>query len=129
MASIFTKIISKEIPAFIVFEDEFTLAFLDIHPLEKGHVLIVPKVEIDKFYEVPEPYYTAVFQTAKFLAPVLEKTFGCERVVAKIIGTDVPHFHLHLIPREDVYTGKPIKLNSEQMTEIQARILQGMKVT
>jgi histidine triad (HIT) family protein len=73
MTSIFTKIINREIPCFKIYEDAYTFAFLDIHPIKPGHTLIVPKVEIDYFVDVPEPYYSAVFATAKKIAPAIQK--------------------------------------------------------
>ena len=123
MASIFSKIIAGEIPSYKLYEDEYTVAFLDISPLAPGHTLIVPKIEQDKFYDVEEPYYTAVFQTAKKLAPVLERVLGSNRITAKIIGTDVPHFHLHLIPMSPRYTGHPLKVSDQEMKSITEKIM------
>ena len=98
MASVFSKIIAGEIPCYRVYEDEYVIAFLDIHPIEAGHTLIVPKVEVDHFYEVPEPYYSAVFAAARLLAPAIRAATGSERVATLTLGWDVPHFHYHLIP-------------------------------
>jgi histidine triad (HIT) family protein len=98
MSTIFSKIIAGKIPSYKIFEDEHVFAFLDIHPAYAGHVLIVPKVEVDMFQDVPEPYYSRVFQVAKELTPSILYAVGAKRMTAKIIGTDVPHFHLHLIP-------------------------------
>lgn len=98
MPSIFSRIIAAEIPSFKVYEDEYVYAFLDINPISHGHTLIVPKTEIDYFVDVPEPYYSAVFQAAKKIAPALQKVTGCKRVSTIITGFDVPHFHYHLIP-------------------------------
>jgi histidine triad (HIT) family protein len=73
MSTIFTKIIHGEIPCHKIYEDEYTFAFLDIHPVQAGHVLIVPKIAVDYFVDVPEPYYTAIFHTAKKIAPAIQQ--------------------------------------------------------
>ena len=96
MASIFSKIIAGEIPCYKIYEDEKTLAFLDIHPETKGHTLVVPKLEVDKLYDLPDDYYLAVMKTVKKLASNMEKVLG-ERTLIKVIGTDVPHAHVHLV--------------------------------
>lgn len=98
MASIFTKIIRGEIPSFRIYENEFVYAMLDIRPVQPGHTLVIPKVEVDYFIDVPEPYYSAVFQAAKIIAPALQKATNTKRVVTTAIGLEVPHFHYHLIP-------------------------------
>lgn len=98
MSSIFSKIIVWEIPSFKIYEDEYTYAFLDIFPQQPGHTLIVPKVEVDHFADVPEPYYSAIFQTAKKLAPALKEATGCNRVCSLFLWFEVPHCHYHLVP-------------------------------
>lgn len=95
--SIFTKIIRGEIPSHKVYEDDRTFAFLDIFPETLGHVLIVPKIQVDKFYDLPDEDYTALFATTKKIAAHMEKVLG-RRTLMKIIGTDVPHAHIHLFP-------------------------------
>lgn len=85
MASIFTKIINGEIPSFKIYEDEYVFAFLDIYPVQPGHTLIVPKVEVDYFVDVPEPYYSAVFQAAKKIAPALQQATDCQRVCTTVV--------------------------------------------
>jgi histidine triad (HIT) family protein len=80
MSSLFTKIINGEIPCFKIYEDEYTFAFLDILPVKAGHTLIVPKIEVDYFVDVPEPYYSAVFHTAKKITPAIQQATGCARV-------------------------------------------------
>ena len=101
MSSIFTKIINGQIPSYKIFENELVFVFLDINPIRLGHTLIVPKVEIDYFVDVPENYYQAVFETAKTLAPAIQKSVECQRVGIMVLGIDVPHFHLHLVPIVD----------------------------
>lgn len=98
MSSIFSKIIAWEIPSYKLYEDEYTYAFLDIFPQHPGHTLIVPKIEIDHFSDVPEPYYSAIFQTAKKLSKALQKATGCKRVVTAFLGYQVPHCHYQLLP-------------------------------
>ncbi|MGC4058767.1 MAG: HIT domain-containing protein [Chitinophagaceae bacterium] len=98
MASVFSKIISGEIPCFKVAENELFLAFLDIMPLREGHVLVVPKLEVDKAYELPDAYLTSWFQFAQPIARAMEKAFSCKRVGISIIGLEVPHAHMHLVP-------------------------------
>jgi histidine triad (HIT) family protein len=101
MPTLFSRIISREIPSYRIYEDEHTYAFLDIRPHVLGHLLIVAKVEIDHFADVPEPYYSAIFATAKRLSPALQKATGCARVAAMFAGYEVPHVHYHLIPTHD----------------------------
>ncbi len=98
MASIFTKIINGDIPSFKLFEDEWTFCFLDIRPVQPGHALIIPKTEVDHFTEVPEPYYEKVFANAKFISKAIQQATQCQRVGLAVIGYEVPHFHLHMIP-------------------------------
>ncbi len=123
--TLFTKIINGQIPCYKIYEDEYTFAFLDIHPTQIGHTLIVPKVEIDYFVDVPEPYYSAVFQTAKKIAPVLTKVTCKNRVLLTVEGFDVPHFHLHLIPaNSSLELGEGGKsLNQEEFLDLQGKIL------
>jgi histidine triad (HIT) family protein len=102
MSSIFTKIINGDIPSFKLYEDDYVFAFLDIRPVKPGHTLIVPKVEVDYFVDVPEPYYSAVFQAAKKIAPALQQATGCQRVCTTIVGYEVPHFHYHLVPTNSI---------------------------
>lgn len=102
MSSIFSRIIAQEIPSYKLYEDEYTYAFLDIFPQKSGHTLIVPKCEVDHFSDVPEPYYSAIFQTAKKLAPVIQQATGCKRVCALFVGFDVDHCHYHLIPASEI---------------------------
>jgi histidine triad (HIT) family protein len=98
MATIFSKIIAGDIPSYKIYEDEHTFAFLDINPIELGHTLVVPKVEVDYFLDVPEPYYSAVFKTAKVVGRAIHEATGCKRVGTIVLGWDVPHFHYHLVP-------------------------------
>ncbi len=85
MSTLFTRIIAGEIPSFKIYEDEYTYAFLDIFPQRLGHTLIVPKIEVDHFADVPEPYYSAIFQTAKLLSSAIQQATGCHRVCTLFI--------------------------------------------
>jgi histidine triad (HIT) family protein len=96
--SIFTKIIKGEIPAHKVYEDEKTLAFLDIHPVQLGHTLVIPKKQVEFLWDLEDEDYQAVMATAKKVARRLREVTGKEFVGSKVIGVDVPHAHVHLIP-------------------------------
>ena len=118
MSSIFTKIIQGEIPCYKIYEDDKTIAFLDIHPETKGHTLVVPKNEVDKIYELPEEDYLALMNTVKKLSVHMEKVLGA-RTLWKVIGTDVPHAHVHLLPYDETWEhGRTLDLTPEEFEEI-----------
>jgi histidine triad (HIT) family protein len=121
--TIFTKIIKGEIPSYKVYEDEKTFAFLDIFPKAKGHVLVVPKAQVDKFYDLSDEDYEALFATVKKVARRLEEVFGT-RTLVKIIGTDVPHAHVHLFPFDPGYIGgrEPERASDEELAGIAEKI-------
>lgn len=96
--SIFTKIINNEIPAHKIYEDEFVIAFLDIHPIQPGHTLVVPKVQVDQFDDLDEDYYLAVWKAVKKVAKAQKKVFHQARIGVQIFGLDVPHAHIHVFP-------------------------------
>ena len=98
MASIFTKIIKREIPAYIIAEDDKHIAFLDIFPTAKGHVLVVPKKETDKIFDLSEEEYLDLMKFARKIAKAQEKVFDVNRIGMAVIGLEVPHVHVHLIP-------------------------------
>jgi len=102
MASIFTKIINKEIPAFIVAEDEQHIAFLDIMPVAMGHVLVVPKKETDYVFHLSDDELSSLFVFAKKVALGIEKAVPCKKVGIAVIGLEVPHTHVHLVPMQNV---------------------------
>lgn len=123
--SIFTKIISGEIPSFKVAEDENFYAFLDINPNAKGHTLVVPKKEVDKLFDLDEDTYTKLFQFSRKVAKAIEKAIPCKRVGLSVIGLEVPHVHVHLIPlnaMEDIQFNKKEKFTNEEMQEIASQI-------
>lgn len=102
MSSIFTKIINGEIPAYKVAEDDKFLAFLDVNPNAKGHTLCIPKKEIDKIFDMEEDQYLELMKFSRKVAKALEKTVPCKRVGVAVIGLEVPHTHVHLIPLNEM---------------------------
>ena len=125
--SIFSRIISGEIPSYRIAEDEKFFAFLDIFPLREGHVLVVPKKEIDKFFDMGDDYLRELLLFARPIARAIEKSFDCNRVGLSVIGLEVPHAHLHLIPintANDLNFNQPkLKLEEGRLKEIQERIV------
>lgn len=122
MASIFTKIIQGEIPCYKIYEDDKTFAFLDIHPETAGHTLVIPKMEVDKIYDLPDEDYQALMATVKKLSANMEKVLGV-RTLWKVVGTDVPHAHVHLTPFDESWEyGREVKLSAEEMEEIRAKL-------
>jgi histidine triad (HIT) family protein len=102
MASIFTKIINREIPGHIVAEDEQFIAILDIMPLVEGHVLVIPKKEVDYLFDLDEEIYTGLMDFARKIAGGVKKAIPCKRVGVAVIGLEVPHVHVHLIPMQQM---------------------------
>lgn len=126
MASIFTKIIERQIPAYIVAEDEKHIAFLDINPLAKGHTLVIPKQEVDYVYDLSDADLTALNLFAKKVAGAIKKSVNCIRIGIAVIGLEVPHTHIHLIPintMDDMNFSRPkLSLPPQQMQEIADKI-------
>ncbi|MCH7397057.1 HIT family protein [Belliella sp. DSM 107340] len=122
MATIFSKIINREIPAEIIAEDENYIAFLDIMPLVKGHVLVVPKKEVDYIFNLEDDLLAGLHVFAKKVAKAIDKTIKCTRVGVAVIGLEVPHVHVHLVPlrtMDDInFTRPKLKLTSEELKEI-----------
>ena len=119
MSSIFTQIINGEIPCYKIYEDDKTFAFLDIHPETKGHTLVIPKVEVDKIYDLPDEDYQALMATVKKLSQHMEKILGA-RVLWKVIGTDVPHAHVHLEPLDETwFHGREIEMTEDDFKAVQ----------
>ena len=125
--SIFSKIIAGEIPCYKLAENEHFIAFLDIFPLRKGHTLVVPKIEVDKLFDVPDAYLSGLLTFAKPIAKAIEKAYPCDRVSILTVGLEVPHAHVHLIPMnrtEDMnLLNAKLSLSKEEMQEVQQRIL------
>lgn len=132
MASIFSKIIAGEIPAYKVAEDENFLAFLDINPLAKGHTLVIPKKEVDYIFEIEDPLYSELFVFAKKVAKGIKAVVPCDKVGMTVIGLEVPHAHIHLIPIRSIYDmdfSKPkLKFSPEQFKEIVEAIAKKIKL-
>jgi histidine triad (HIT) family protein len=125
--TIFSKILKGEIPSYKIAEDDYFLAFLDIHPLREGHVLIVPKTEIDKFFDLDENYLSRILVFAKPIAKAIEKSYSCNRCGLAVVGLEVPHAHLHLVPIDhidDLNFHRPkLKLSEEQLKRVQEKIV------
>lgn len=102
MASIFTKIVNGEIPCYKIAEDENYLAFLDVNPNAKGHTLCIPKQEINKIFDMDEALYLGLMKFSRKVAKALEKAVECKRIGVAVVGLEVPHVHVHLIPLQDM---------------------------
>ena len=126
MASIFTRIVQGEIPSHKVAEDDRFLAFLDINPLAKGHTLIIPKQEVDYLFDLDDETYRDLWLFAKKVARALDKTMICERIGVAVVGMEVPHAHIHLVPIDGIYDidfSKPkLKLSQEELEVTAQRI-------
>ena len=121
MASIFTKIIRGEIPSHRVHEDEHTFAFLDINPRSPGHTLVVPKREVDELFDLPADDFESLWRAVRVVGDAIKRSMGCDRVFVMVIGIDVPHAHVHLIPSTIDLATLPMPPMVEQTTdELQA---------
>lgn len=125
--TIFSKIIQGDIPAYKIAENELFFAFLDIFPLQKGHVLVVPKIEVDKVFELPDNYLSQILVFAKPIAAAIAASFPCDRVSMVTIGLEVPHAHLHLIPinqADDLNFANPkLQLSKAELIVVQEAII------
>lgn len=131
MASIFTRIINGEIPSYKIAEDENFYAFLDINPLAKGHTLVIPKKEVDYIFDLDENTYLGLHQFAKKVANAIDKVCDCERIGVAVVGLEVPHAHIHLVPINsvgDIDFSKPkLVLTKEEFEEIAQKISSNFK--
>lgn len=129
--TLFTKIINNEIPSYRLAEDDFFLAFLDINPLREGHTLVIPKTETDHFFDLDEKFLSRILVFAKPIANAIEKTFDCDRCGISVVGLEVPHAHLHLIPLSKTndmnFENPKLKLSKEDFRSIQERIIANIK--
>lgn len=125
--SIFSKIIAGEIPSYKIAESEKFFAFLDIFPLREGHVLVVPKVETDKLFDLPDEYLGEMLLFAKPIAHAIEQAFDCDRCGISVIGLEVPHAHLHLVPINSAndlnFTQSKPKVSEDMLKKTQEKIL------
>lgn len=128
MASIFTKIINGEIPCYKIAENEHCISFLDIQPIAKGHALVVPKLEVDYMFDLPDDTYTELHLFAKKIAVALKKAIPCERICTAVIGMEVPHTHIHLIPANSIhdvnFTNARLKFTPDEYHNIVKEIQQ-----
>lgn len=128
--TIFSKIIAGEIPSYKITEDENFMAFLDAFPLVKGHVLVVPKTEIDKIFDLPDNFLAAMLLFAKPIAHAIEKTIACNRCGITVMGMEVPHAHMHLIPINSAndlnFTQPKITVSKDEMELIRLKIVDAL---
>ena len=128
--TIFSKIIAGEIPSYKIAENEKFFAFLDIFPLREGHVLVVPKTEIDKFFDLPDEFLSEMLLFAKPIAKAIERSFNCNRCGVEVVGLEVPHAHMHLIPINSAndlnFTKDKLKMTPEEMKKVQEKIVSNL---
>ncbi|MDO4225288.1 MAG: HIT family protein [Bergeyella zoohelcum] len=128
MSSVFTKIVNGEIPAFKVAEDENFLAFLDVMPLVKGHTLVIPKKETDLIFDIETEEYKELWAFAQQVAKKLRQAIPCKRVGVAVVGLEVPHAHIHLVPLNSIgdlnFENPRLELSAEEYREIQQKIVE-----
>jgi histidine triad (HIT) family protein len=128
--TIFSKIIAGQIPSFKIAEDNFFFAFLDIAPLREGHTLVVPKIETDKFFDMPDDYLGKMLLFSRPIAHAIEKAFKCNRCGLSVIGLEVPHAHLHLVPIDSIsdldFKKQKLKPSPEELQATQKKLVSFM---
>jgi histidine triad (HIT) family protein len=129
--TLFSKIIAGEIPSYKISENERFFAFLDIFPLREGHTLVVPKLEVDRFFDLPDEYLASLLLFAKPIAHAIERSFNCNRCGLSVVGLEVPHAHLHLLPIDHAddlnFTRPKLKLTPDQLRSAQHEILRHLQ--
>ena len=127
MKSIFSKIIAGEIPCYKIAENDHFIAFLDVFPLVKGHVLVVPKQEVDKVFDLSDALLSEMLVFAKPIAKAIEKSIECKRCGISVIGLEVPHAHMHLVPLQSAddlnFTREKMKVDAEEMERVRTLII------
>ena len=130
--TIFSKIILGELPSYKIAENDHFLAFLDIYPQVEGHVLVVPKTAVDKFFDLGDDYLSQMLLFAKPIARAIEKSFPCNRCGMIVLGLDVPHAHLHLLPINSAndlnFNHKKLTVSPEKLVEIQQKIVEAISI-
>lgn len=129
MSSLFSKIIEGDVPSYKIYEDDNTFAFLDINPAAKGHTLVIPKKEVDLLWDLSDKDYRAVLDSAKNIAKAIEKSVTCVRVGMAVVGLEVPHAHVHLIPlrtMSDFSFSNKLELSKEEFLRIQKEIIKNL---
>lgn len=128
--TIFSKIIAGEIPSYKIAENEKCYAFLDIFPLVEGHTLVIPKIEVDNLFDLPPAYLSELVLFAQPIAKAIERSFNCNRCGISVVGLEVPHAHIHLIPIngiDDLNFSRPkLKLSPEALKQVQEKIIANM---
>ena len=128
--TLFSRIIAGEIPAYKIAENEKFFAFLDIFPLVEGHVLVIPKIETDKFFDLSDEYLGGMLLFAKPIAKAIERSFKCNRCGLAVVGLEVPHAHLHLVPLSTIndinFTRGKIKVSPDQLKKAQEKIISNL---
>ncbi|MAQ31220.1 MAG: HIT family protein [Flavobacteriales bacterium] len=125
MNSVFSRIINKELPCYLISENKFAISFMDINPIAIGHVLVVPKVEVDYIFDLDPDVYHNLWDFTKKVSCALQKTISCERISISVIGLDVPHAHVHLVPINnisDVDFSNKIKITPIQLEKLAKKI-------
>tara|TARA_Y100001968_G_C19422392_1_gene752478 strand:- start:180 stop:572 length:393 start_codon:yes stop_codon:yes gene_type:complete len=130
VSSIFSKIIKKEIPAYIVAENEENIAFMDIFPIQKGHVLVVPKIEVDNIFDLPLSSYISLFSFSRKVSIAIKEAIPCTKVGLSVIGLEVPHAHIHLVPIQkinDMDFNKKLKISDKELLKLSQEIYKKIK--
>ncbi len=126
MSTVFTKIVNREIPAYIVHEDQYHLAFLDVNPIKFGHTLVIPKLETDYIFDLDSESFQALFAFSREVAILLKNVIPCKKIGVTVIGLEVPHAHIHLVPINSLndmnFANEKLKLNADEAEDLVKKI-------